>query len=172
MWRARSVTAHGMEAKPNMVGGPAPFRVAERGAQQFDDLPHDLAAQRLGKLVEEGAAESPEPSLHAGLEKRRTRDEHDLFDAEAAFGEEAGIFFRRGKEPGRGDGRITAAERSDRADGGRDRRDIAMAAKLAHEAAAGAKGAREPSITNFGFRIQWSAALENTASNSETKSNA
>src|SRR5262245_52071469 len=135
----RSVATHRVKAKPNVVSGPTPVRVAERGPQQFDDFAHDLAPFRLRELVEKRPAEGPEPSLHAGLEQRRARYESELFHREAAFGEQAPIFLGRRKEPGRGERGIGAAAGADGTDRGSDRRDIAMPAKLADEAAARAK---------------------------------
>src|SRR5262245_63050995 len=127
----RLVATHRVKAKPNVVGSPTPFRVAERGPQQFDDFAHDLAPLRLRELVEKRPAEGPEPSLHAGLEQRRARHESDLLHREAAFGEQAPVLLWRREEPGRGERGISAAAGANGADRGSDRRDIAMPAKLA-----------------------------------------
>src|SRR5262245_54002651 len=132
----RLVATHRVKAKPNVVGSPTPFRVAERGPQQFDDFAHDLAPLRLWELVEKRPAEGPEPSPHAGLEQRRARHESDLLHREAAFGKQAPIFLGRRKEPGRGQGGIGAAAGADGTDRGSDRRDVAMAAKVADGTAA------------------------------------
>ena len=61
--------------------------------------------------------------------------------AEAALGQEPAIFLGGGEEPRRDQRRIAAAGRADRAHRRGDGRDIAVAAQLAHEAAARTKRA-------------------------------
>src|SRR3989337_3525601 len=141
VWRLCSSPALGIEAEPDMVGGPNAMRIAERGPQQLDDLAHHRGPVRLGELIEKGSAEGPEPAFHAGLERGRARHERDLSHREAALGEEAAIFVHSGKEPRRDQRRIALAQRAERAHRGGEGRHIAVAAELAHEAAARPKRA-------------------------------
>src|SRR3990170_2707620 len=100
VWRLCSSPALGIEAEPDMVGGPNAMRIAERGPQQLDDLAHHRGPVRLGELIEKGPAEGPEPALHAGLERGRARHERDLSNREAALGHEAAAWTKRARHAG------------------------------------------------------------------------
>src|SRR5688572_24616946 len=99
VWRLPSGPALGIEAEPNVIGGPPAMTVAQRGAQEVHDLAHHLGPVRLGELIEERPAEGAEPAFHAGLERRRARHELDLLQAEAARGQELAIFLGGGEKP-------------------------------------------------------------------------
>src|SRR5262245_16067599 len=127
------------KTEPDMISRPHPVSIAKRRAQQLDDLGEHLPTLELLELVEEGTAEGLEPPLDADIESSRPRHEHDRLDRKIPLLEQPAIFGDRGKEPRRDLVRIAAMQGTDRAYGGRDRRHIAMPAKLAGEAASRAK---------------------------------
>ena len=116
-----------MDAQPDMVRGPHTTTVAQRRPQQLRRLGHRLGPLRLGKLVEEGAAEGPEPALDAMLERRGAWHMRYLAHDEAGFGKQLPIFLRGGKEPRREQRRIAVAAHADGAHGGGKGGDIASA---------------------------------------------
>ncbi len=127
---------------------------------------------RLRELVEEGPAEGAEPALHAGLERGWARHQHDLPHGEAPAVEQRAIFLGRGEEPGRDQRRIAAQARRRRASPWRWPRHCHDRQARPRNGRAGFSARATPAMTRSGLRIQCSAALENTASNSETKSSA
>src|SRR6185312_10921190 len=141
MWRPASHNPLGGEAQPDMVRGPHAIGIAKRRPQQLDDLGKDLLPPRLLELLEEGAAEGFEPALHADVERRRPRHEHDRLYGKTALLEQAAIFGNRRKEPGSDFVWIAAMERADGPHRRGDGRHIAVTAKLADEAAARVKSA-------------------------------
>ena len=52
-----------------MVSSPHAISIAKRRPQKLDDLGEYLRPFRLLELLEEGAAEGLEPSLHADIER-------------------------------------------------------------------------------------------------------
>src|SRR5688572_24927587 len=105
VWRLKcppfSSVAQGNESEPDMVGGPGAALVAKAGLQERERFPDGLAALRLFELVEERPAERPEPTFHAGLERRRARHEHYFLHGEAGVLQQPGVFLGRREEPGR-----------------------------------------------------------------------